>query len=196
MQGGIASGKSTIAKMMAARGAVLLDCDKLGHEVLDSPQVQPQLVAAFGEGIVAAGKVDRKALADVVFNDPTALRRLEELVHPGILGRVQEAIQAAHTPQDAPRQVVIVDAAVAEKMRLEEAVDLKVFVAVSRAVRVERARVNRGWDEAELERREAAQKPLAEKEREADYVVRNDGGLAEAEEDVERFWTDVVEPRR
>ncbi|MGE0713056.1 MAG: dephospho-CoA kinase [Planctomycetota bacterium] len=194
IQGGIASGKSTIARLLEQRGAVRLDCDRAAHEVLNSPAVQAKVQEAFGAELVRDGQVDRAALAAIVFEDPAALAKLEGWVHPGVRDRVQRTIDELLAAPGA-RPVVIVDAAVAEKMQLVADYDLRLFVKTPLALRQRRAR-ERGWDEGELERREATQEPLAVREGRADYVLPNEGGLSEAEEHVERFWDDLVEPLR
>lgn len=141
------------------------------------------------------GAVDRRALAGVVFEDPEALARLEAILHPRVGVRVRAAVAAAATPAGAERAVVVVDAAVADKMKMVDAYDLVVFVDVSPEVRQARA-LTRGWDPGELARREARQTPLSAKRSEADVVIANDGDLAEANDHVQRFWSDHVQPRR
>ena len=195
VQGGIASGKSTVAKLIAAEGGTFVDCDGLGHEALADPTVQAQLRAAFGDEIFSGDDVDRPALGKVVFSDEAALAKLEALVHPWISGRVQAAVEAERAPAGETRRVVVIDAAVAEKMNLDQTIDLKVFVDVELETRRARA-ATRGWQPGELERREARQRALSEKRSEADLVINNDGDLAKAEQDVKRFWTDVVDSRR
>ena len=197
IQGGIASGKSTIARLLAEQGATFVDCDRLAHEELERDAVRAQLRDEFGPAVLDAdGHVDRKALGDVVFEDPAALKRLEGLIHPRVATRVQQVLEAHRAPSGERRRVVVVDAAVAEKMALTDRYDIKVFVASSPEVRRRRAETIRGWKPGELERREARQEPPGAKERRADYVIRNDGDLEEAEGHVKRFWSDVVEPRR
>lgn len=207
VQGGIASGKSTIGKLLAARGARFLDCDRIAHEVLADPAVEARLREVFGAEVFAAdGRVDRKALGRIVFDDPAALKSLESLVHPGVRDRVQAALRAMAVDDGGPRQVAVIDAAVASKMRLTEGLgdpldvggrdyDLIVFVEVSPETRRRRA-AERGWAPGELERREARQESLTVLKDRADVVIHNDGDLREAESHVERIWSEFVEPRR
>ncbi len=215
VQGGIASGKSTIGKLLAARGARLLDCDRIAHEVLAEPAVEAALRDAFGPGVFGADqRVDRKALGGVVFDDPAALQRLEALVHPGVRDRVQAALRSMAVAPGERRQVAVIDAAVASKLRLTQGLidpaveraperadvggrdyDVIVFVEVSAATRRRRA-AERGWAPGELERREARQENLTVLKDRADVVIHNDGDLREAESHVERVWSEFVEPRR
>jgi dephospho-CoA kinase len=197
LQGGIASGKSTIARLLAARGGRVLDCDRIAHEELAAPAVEAALREAFGPGVFGPdGRVDRRALGAVVFDDPAALRRLEALVHPRVRDRVQAALAAMAAPPGAPRAVAVIDAAVASKMKLiDQDYDLVVFVDVSPETRRRRA-AERGWPAGELERREARQEATEALRARADVVVENDGDLREAESHVERVWAERVEPRR
>lgn len=197
VQGGIASGKSTIARLIAARAdGQFVDADKVAHEVLAEPEVLAALRAEFGAGVFdPGGRIDRKALGAIVFRDADALARLEALVHPRVVARIRALLEAARRPDGEPRAVVVIDAAVADKMKIADT-DLTVFVDVSPETRRRRAVELRGWAPGELERREARQAPLAPKARAADYVVPNDGDLAEAESHVERIWTQHVDPRR
>lgn len=196
VQGGIASGKSTVTGLLVKQGATHLDCDRLAHEELEQPPVQAALRDAFGAGVFdASGKVSRSALGEIVFKDPEALLRLEAIVHPRVRDRVQAALLRERRAQGEPRAVVVIDAAVASKMRLAERYDLVLFVKVADEVRRARARA-RGWADGELERREANQRPLGEAEQAADFVVRNDGDLEETETHVQRFWSERVQPLR
>lgn len=194
IQGGIASGKSTIARLIEARGASRIDCDRVAHEILDSSEVQAKVEERFGEQLLVEGKVDRKALGALVFADESALQELEGWIHPRVRDRVREALEAGAVGDGELRGVLIVDAAVAEKMNLTD-YDLRVFVDTPLAQRRERAR-ERGWDDDEVERREARQEPLEARRARADFVLPNEGDLAEAEKHVERFWDDFVQPRR
>ncbi len=196
VQGGIASGKSTISRLLAQRGAEPIDCDALAHQALETPAARQAVREAFGPEVFADdGAVDRAALARVVFADEAALQRLEAILHPMVGERVRAALVAAAVAEGEPRRVAVIDAAVADKMKMVEAYDLVLFVDTSPETRRRRA-AERGWAPGEIERREAQQSALAPKRAAADYVVVNDGDLAEAESHVERFWTDHVEPRR
>jgi len=196
VQGGIASGKSTVARLIAERGGTLLDCDRIAHEELESGEARAGVRAAFGERVFAAdGAVDRRAVAEVVFEDPQALTHLEAILHPRVAARVRQAVAAAAVPAGERRAVVVVDAAVADKMKMIDGYDLVVFVDVDPEIRRRRA-LQRGWSAGELARREAQQTPLSAKRSEADVVIANDGDLEEARDHVQRFWSDHVEPQR
>lgn len=199
VQGGIASGKSTVGRMVAERAGEdgrFVDCDRIAHDALREPAVLAAVRESFGPAVFGpAGEVERRALAEVVFHDPAALARLEEIVHPRVIARVQELLQHESTPPGRPRRVVVLDAAVGDRMRVAD-YDLVLFVDAPLAARRVRAQQRSKWSEGELERREARQAPLEAKKRMAHYVVVNDGELEETVSHVERFWTELVQPRR
>ena len=196
VQGGIACGKSTVTRLLCERGATHVDCDRIAHEVLETAPVRALVAEHFGAECVTPESVDRSALAARVFADEASLQLLESWIHPQVRDQVQRALREAEVPADEPRSVLIVDAAVAEKMKLlTEAYDLRVFVRADLETRRARAR-KRGWEEGELERREARQDSLVDREARADYVIPNQGSLEEATQHVERFWTEIVQPRR
>ncbi|MEZ6186111.1 MAG: dephospho-CoA kinase [Planctomycetota bacterium] len=195
IQGGIASGKSTVSRLLAERGAHVVDCDRVAHEQLAEPEVQAALRAAFGDGVFDAGAVSRPALGALVFSDPAALETLERIVHPRVAEVVREVLTRWARPASEPREVVVIDAAVADKMRLVERYDLRLFVEVDRATRAARA-ATRGWAPDELAKREANQDPLEVKRARADHVISNEGDLDQAAQRVASFWSEHVEPRR
>ena len=196
VQGGIAAGKSTVTRLLVAQGATHLDCDRLAHEELRDPAVEAEVREAFGGAVFGPdGHVSRPALGEVVFQDPAALARLEALIHPRVRERVRAALSAQARPQGEPRAVVVIDAAVASKMRLAERYDLVVFVSASLETRRARA-ATRGWAPGELERRESHQLSLAASQEAAHFVVPNDGDLQETETHVQRLWSELVQPLR
>lgn len=196
VQGGIAAGKSTVTRLLVEQGATYVDCDRLAHEVLREPAIEAALLEAFGAGVFGPdGHVSRPALGQVVFSDPAALARLEALVHPRVRDLVRAALLGEGRPAELPRAVVVIDAAVASKMRLAERYDLTVFVSASLETRRARA-ATRGWAPGELERREANQQSLEASRQAAQFVVPNDGDLQETETHVQRLWSELVQPLR
>jgi len=175
---------------------VLLDADRLAHGVLEEPEVAVRVVEAFGAGVKDEhGRVDRRRVGEIVFRDPAKLKALEALVHPRVIASILTRLSELAVAAGKPRRVAILDVPLASEAGLMEAADLRVFIEASEETRQRRARENRGWSPGELERREARQLPLAEKRARSDFVVSNDGDVAEAEQDVERFWASVVRPR-
>ncbi len=181
LAGGIGAGKSEVARILADLGCVVTDSDAEARVALDRPDVRSRLVEWWGPGVVGPdGHVDRGAVAKIVFADPAQRTRLEALVHPLVKQSRAEAIRRAR--EDRARAVVI-DAPLLFEAGVDAECDAVIFVEAPHEVRLERVRATRGWDEAELARREAAQLPAYEKRRRSHEVLVNagsEGALREA----------------
>ncbi len=191
--GGIASGKSAAARLLAGPDGAVIDADALAREVLESPAVRVELGRRFGAGVLRAdGSVDREALAARVFGDPAARADLESLTHPRVRARVRALLDEARA-RGVPRIVLDVPLLLENDAQhgLVRECDALVFVQADDGAREERARRSRGWAAGEVARREAAQLPLAMKRARAGHVVHNDGGLQELERGVARVLASI-----
>lgn len=177
--GGIASGKSTVARLFAAHGLRHVDADAHSRAIAAEPATLRQLVAAFGPAVVADGTLDRTALARIAFDDPAARRRLEAILLPSIRQRILADMAAAK----AAGESVLLDAPLLLEAGLVDLCDHVVFVDADPATRARRAAA-RGWSTGELERREAAQAPVEDKERRAGFRIHNDADLVATERQV------------
>lgn len=191
--GGVASGKSLIARQLCELGAGLLDGDQAGHEVLRLPEIERQVRERWGESVIDRdGRVDRKALGKIVFapppDGPRELRRLEQLTHPeiGVCLRLQ-----AEELAKAGRKVAVLDAPVMLKAGWDAFCDRIVFVEAPPEVRLARA-IERGWNQEDFAAREAAQESLEVKRAHADTVIDNSGSPEDSQAQVERFWHSLV----
>jgi dephospho-CoA kinase len=187
LTGGIGSGKSTVAGMLGELGAVVIDADKVGHEIyLPGTEGFRRVVDAFGPDVVAAdGTIDRRRLGERVFANPKELARLNALVHPLIGDEIRRRLQAAFARNEG--RPIVVEAAI----MLEAGwrfFDRIWVVVVSPEVAIARVAASRGLERREIERRIAAQMPNAERRRVADLVIENDGTLAELRAQVEAAW--------
>lgn len=171
LTGGIGAGKSRLAAELAVGGAVAIDADRVGHELLERAEVRERVVAEFGPGVLGPdGAIDRAALGAVVFGDAGRLDRLEAILHPRMAAEFLERIESAGA---GPRRVtVVLDAAILHEAGWAELCDHVVFVDAPAAIRHGRLAETRGWSAAEIARREVAQWPLDRKRRLADQVVR------------------------
>lgn len=178
--GGIASGKSEVARLLAGSDGRVLDADQLAHGVLEEPEVRRWLEQRFGPRVLAQGRVDRAALGAAVFSDPPARRALEAQVHPRVRAALLAGVEAARAA-GVPRVVLDVPLLLENEAEhgLSAQCDALVFVDADAKVRDARAVARRGWASGELERREALQLPLATKRDRADFVIRNEGDLDE-----------------
>jgi dephospho-CoA kinase len=187
--GGVASGKTFVAKQLERLGAVVLDADREGHYVLGLPDVRAALRERWGRAVFRSdGSVDRAAIARRVFarppEGPPELAFLEALTHPHIRDRISRQLDDFRR-QGVP--VVVLDAPLLLKAGWERFCDRILFVEASWESRLARVR-GRGWDMSELQGREAAQWPLEVKRDRSDAVVDNSGPVERTIEQVERFW--------
>ena len=190
LTGGIGTGKSTVAGLLAELGAQVIDADKIGHEVY-APGTPgfARVVEAFGTGIVGAdGAIDRRALGAIVFADPAALARLNALVHPLIAEEIRRRMTAARTASSAP---IVVEAAIMLEAGWRFFDQLWVVV-VERERAIARVTGSRGMTAAEVARRIDAQMPEAERRRLADVVIDNNGTPAELRAQVDAAWRRAV----
>jgi len=186
LTGGIGSGKSTVAGILAALGAHVIDADKIGHEVYrPGTDGFRAVVDAFGPGVVAAdGTIDRRALGAIVFGDAAARMRLNALVHPLIGVEIGRRIAAAR-PEGRP---IVIEAALLLEAGWRPLIDRVWLVSVSRDTAIARVTASRALTREEVERRIDSQMPDAARRGLADLVIENDGSPAALRVRVEEAW--------
>ncbi|CAL8971917.1 Dephospho-CoA kinase [Propionicimonas sp. T2.31MG-18] len=192
LTGGIGSGKSTVAELLRARGALVIDADRLAREVVEpgTPGLAA-VVARFGEGVLGAdGSLDRAALGRTVFADGDARRDLEAIVHPAVRSRAAELSALA-----GPDDVVVHMIPLLVETGQQDAFDLVVVVDVDPDTQLARIRDRDGLDESQARARVQAQASRAERLAAADVVVDNTGSLADLAVQVADLWRDHVVPR-
>jgi len=181
--GGIGSGKSAVAALLAACGAAVIDADGVGHELLAVPEVREQIVDRFGESVLdrkraahaGVRQIDRSALGAIVFANPERRCELEAILHPRMRDRFRREIERLAAQGQA--RMIVLDAAILLEAGWDDLCDRVVFVDASRSVRCQRVANQRGWTLAEFESREAAQWPYDRKRGRADIVLANDSGI-------------------
>jgi dephospho-CoA kinase len=191
LTGGIACGKSTVARLFQDLGAYIIDADRVGHEVIQPGHAAYQeILEHFGKEILdPAGRIDRKKLGSKVFAEPQQLRLLNAIVHPRIIARVQEL--SAGQQKRNPRAVVIVDAALIFESGISSTMR-KVMVAWCRPEQqLERLMANTGASREEAEQRIQAQMPVEEKRRRADYVIDCSGTLEQTCAQVQVIYAEL-----
>jgi dephospho-CoA kinase len=181
--GGIASGKSAAARLLAGPRGVVLDADAAARAVLEEPRTATWLRERFGPGVLdAGGRPDREALARVVFDDPAARRDLEGWIHPAVRERIRRGLDEARA---AGRSPIVLDVPLLLENDADHGLagecDFLVFIETDPDQRDRRAQERRGWAPGEVARRERLQIPLEEKRRRARHVVENRAGLPELE---------------
>lgn len=187
LTGGIASGKSTVAGLLAEHGAAVVDADKLGHRAYEKHRPAfAQVVAAFGRDVVGGdGEIDRKTLGAKVFGDAAAMRRLTDIVWPQILALAKEEIAAARRRGAA---VVALEAAVLLEAGWQSEVDEVWAVTVPAQVAVERAKLRDGVDAEAVRARIAAQLSNEERAAKARVVIENTASRQELASRLQREW--------
>ncbi len=190
--GGVASGKTLVTDHLKSLGAVVLDADRVGHDVLKLPHVIRQIREHWGNAVIGEdGLVDRPQLAQIVF-DPSnvqQLERLEQITHPLIKERLQEQIQQIRAAGRAP--MIVLDAAIMVKTGWYRLCDEIVFVDATTETRLARAAA-RGWSAEMLARREAAQAPIERKKELSTIQIDNNGTRQATYRQVQLLWDRLV----
>jgi dephospho-CoA kinase len=189
LTGGIGSGKSTVAGLLAAQGAVILDADAFARDaVRTGTDALAAVVQRFGDEVMGTdGELDRAQLASVVFADREALRDLEAIIHPEVRRMIADGIQSHLDTDDV---VVLVNPLLIE-MGTHRDCDVVVVVSALPETQVARS-VARGMDEADVRARLAAQLPLDDRARAADVLLDNEGTIEELEAEVDVLWRDLA----
>lgn len=181
LTGNIATGKSTIARMLSDLGATVINADALVHE-LQRPgtPTYDAIVEAFGRGILdRAGEIDRPALGAIVFADPAQLRVLESILHPAVAIESQRRLAAATTPVVVYEAIKLIEAGRADMCNA-------IWVVTARPeVQLRRLMHTRGLNEADARQRIGAQPPQAEKLQHATVIIANSGTLNETQRQVQ-----------
>ena len=190
--GDVGAGKSTVAGMFGSLGGVLIDADRVAADLWRTSEVTAAAVERWGKDILDdTGRVVHRAVADRIFADSGRAEYdwLSRFLHPKIRKELNRRVGRLTTGEWGVVEIpLLFEAGVASW------VTVKVFVTAPRAVRAERCRA-RGWDEAEMARRESFFMPSEERMALSDHVVRNDGGLDELRKTVERIYNGSVSSR-
>ncbi len=189
LTGGIATGKSSVATLLAARGAVVIDADVLARDVVaNGAPLLAEVAQRFGNAILSEdGSLDRAALGRVVFSDPSARRDLEALIHPAVRRRAAELEAAAPSGSVVVHVIpLLVETGQADRF------DLVVVVDADEASQLARVRTRDSLDEPSARARIAAQATREARLAAADVVVDNSGAPDDLEDQVDRLWQRLV----
>lgn len=192
MAGGIGAGKSMVAELLAESGVGLIDSDAIGRALLSDPVVTETLRKWWGSSILdAEGRIDRKQIGDIVFEDSAERARLEELLHPIIVRERERLIERFQSNPVVP--AIVLDSPLLFETGLDRRCDVVWFVEADRKVRTRRVAVSRHWAETELGRREKLQKPLDFKRTNADYIIVNNSNVDDLRAQVDHLLKLVLE---
>lgn len=187
LTGGIGSGKSTVARLLEEKGAVLVSADLLGHEVyLPGKPAYDDIIASFGREVVAEdGAIDRNKLGPIVFSDPAKLARLNEITHPRIAELARERLAELEA---ADHQVAVLEAAILFEAGWESLVDEIWVTVVEPEVAAQRTAERGGLDPAQVLERIKSQMTNEERISRSDVVISTEGALTDTADRTAREW--------
>jgi dephospho-CoA kinase len=190
LTGNIASGKSEVARMLAERGATLIDADVLAREAVEpDTQALKDIVKRWGKDVLKSdGSLDRGSLRQIVFSDQNELDALNRIVHPGVTRLRDREIAKARERGD---QLVVCVIPLLFERNLVEEFEAIVLVDAPRPLRLERLVRTRGLDETDAMNMIVSQMPAELKRARADYVIENNGSLEDLERDVDVLWSSL-----
>jgi dephospho-CoA kinase len=181
LTGGIGSGKSEALAACRRAGAAVLSSDQVVHDLLAKDEVVELLVARWGQGVLSNGKIDRAAVAQIVFDKPDQLQWLEQNLFP-LVGAEIVAWRAELLASGDPPRVAVVEVPLLFEAGAEGGFDTTVAIVADERLRAERAAAR---DHHAVDERTARQLSQDEKARRADHVIHNDGSLEDLEREVE-----------
>lgn len=190
LTGGIGSGKSLVGEILEELGALVIDSDQLAREVIErgSPGYE-EVVTAFGDSILSEGQIDRSKLAAVVFKESDLRKKLESIIHPLVREAAEKLARKLPSGAILINQIpLLVESDGAKRF------DYVVTVSADEEIRRERLRL-RGLKDYEITQRMAAQVSDSEREKIANYIIRNDGSIDELNRAVEELMANELLPR-
>lgn len=190
--GGVGSGKSTVAHSLAEFGAMVIDADRLCHELLNTEAVKREITALWPEAVDDdSDEINRKRLADIVFTSKEDITRLNGILHPLVIRQIEEKISVLTERMGSVR--VVIDAALLEESGLSSICNVIIFVDTELHLRKDRCRKGRKWHSNEIERRERFQISAEAKRRKARFVIDNNGSKSNSANQVRALWDNFFE---
>ena len=196
LTGGIASGKSTVARRLVEHGAVHLDADQLARRVVEpGTPCLATIAEEFGPSVIRAdGSLDREKLGAIVFHDESALARLNAIVHPAV--RELSGKLIAKAERENPDAVVVYDVPLLVEAQVDHPFDLVVVTSAPRRTQVRRLVEERGLDPIQAEARVDAQVDDSERRSVADVVIDTGGSIAHTMSQADALWVRIMDERR
>lgn len=194
--GPIASGKTSVAKMYKEMGAYLIDADKIGHQLLERPDIKKRIIEEFGDEILTEkGKIDREKLGAIVFSDISRLEALNDIIQKPLVDIIKE--QILELQESGFPGIVVIDAALLPKWDIVKLMDLVLVVDAPRWQRMNRLVRQRGLPQDEAERRiEVHEELFKEFFPKQTIVVKNNGDFMELRVQAMRAWLEIKDRMR
>lgn len=196
LTGGIACGKSTVAKMFVKNGAHLIDFDGLAHEVQEPEKpAWKEVVNHFGEGILQPDKkIDRVKLGNIVFADKEKLSRLNNIVHPLVYQEWHSRLEKIGKKEK--HAIVLSDIPLLFEGNMQNLFDLTILILIAPDEQISRLMARNGMNKQEAEKRLKSQMPIGEKIALADIVIDNEGSIPETEKRVGQVWNELLQQEK
>jgi dephospho-CoA kinase len=188
LTGGIGSGKSLAAEYFADLGALVIDADQLARAAIERGSSGfDEVVATFGDSILKNGDIDRRALGELIFKDPTLKIKLENIVHPWIRNQFEEAVASLKA-----NETLVYEIPLLFETKAQDRFDIVITVEASMENRIARLRA-KGLHISEIESRIAAQATREQRESVADFLIENDASADELLRKVENIWEELAD---
>ncbi len=189
--GGIGSGKSTVATEFVKLGCGLVDADKIAHHLLEEGEVKEQIVSLFGADILDQQKrIDRKKLADIVFNDQKRLFLLNKILHPLVLSRCKELIGQYQKQNDI--KAIVLDIPLLLEVEWDKKCDKIIFVERNKQLRSDSIKKNGFFDEKQIKDREKFQISLDKKAAIADNIINNNCDFSQLTRQIVKIFSCIT----
>jgi dephospho-CoA kinase len=181
LTGSIASGKSKAAEWFSEQGYLVLSSDRIGHELLQIPEIKERLISRYGSVIIESGKIDRKKLGRIIFSDPDEREYSNDLLHPEILKKVQEQVDSSE------EDFIVIEIPLLFEKKLKDCFDVVLNITADMKVRKKRIRDRNSLSDSEIEDRVRSQMPDDQKIAEADLNIFNNGTITELSDELKKI---------
>ncbi|MGR3303132.1 MAG: dephospho-CoA kinase [Candidatus Scalindua sp.] len=189
--GGIASGKSTIAKMLESLGASVINADKICHQIINTKSMSQKIIERWGEHIQDKnGRIERRKLGEIVFADKKELTALNKIIHPEAIKQIKNRI--AKLSNESTTVAIVLDAALLVESNLIDICDVTLFVNTRKNTCKARVKNSRKWPSGEITKREKFQGSLREKREIADIIICNNQSQPDTLKQVKNFWHQFI----
>lgn len=191
--GGIGSGKTVVCQCLKQKGIPIIEADPLAKQLTNRlPEIRQALTREFGADVYTPeGGLNVEKMSSIIFSDAKARQRVNEIIHPHVLNYIRDEIKRLQ--EEEKQSLVGVEAALIYESQMQSMLDLVAVVSAPLEKRIQWIQRRSNLSEAEIRNRIAAQMPLSEKVKRADYVIENDSSLADLERKVERFHQWLVQ---
>lgn len=191
LTGGIASGKSTVSSFFRQKGAAVLDADQIARELSEpGGELHAEYVRHFGAEVLQNdGTLDRRRIGQIVFSNPQQKQWLDTVSHPAIRG---ELLRQLAQKQNEKQRLILLDIPLLFESGWDKMADKTCLVYVNETIQLQRLMKRNGYTRREAQDRIAAQMPLEEKKKRADYLIDNNGSLTDTIRQAEALWREWI----